>query len=266
MLHVDPDVSRSICHRQGSEGVFVLRLMTLNVNQYSDRHGAWEARQARIVAAIIALKPHVIALQAVRCDPARAHGQNQAAQLASQLTDYARLHFAPAHTRSDGTVDGIALLARVPLAEIRRYPLPFVGNDEDESRRVLLCARVQTQAGDCWIANGHFSWVSAVNDSNTCAALDHLATLDGPRLLLGDFNATPDSNGMRRLAKEGWVDAWARLRPKDAGFTFEADAPAQRIDYVWADAGAALRLRTIESLGVGAARFSDHLALVVTLA
>jgi endonuclease/exonuclease/phosphatase family metal-dependent hydrolase len=244
----------------------MFKLMTLNINQYGDKHGAWEARQARIVAAIATASPDVVALQAVRREAARAHGQDQAVQLASCLADYSHVHFQPVHHRDDNKVDGSAFLARLPLEEIRHYPLPFVDNPEDESQRILLCARVRTPAGSYWIANGHFSWVQALNDGNVHAALDRLTALDGPRLLVGDFNAQAESSGMERLAKDGWTDAWARLRPDDSGFTFEAQAPAQRIDYVWADASAAPRLRAIESFGAGAAPLSDHLGLVVTLA
>lgn len=244
----------------------MFKLMTLNINQYGDKHGAWKARQARMAAAIAALAPDVIALQAVQCDPARAGGRDQAVQLASSLADYAHVHFQPVHHHDDGRIDGMAFLARVPLEEVHHHPLPYISDPEDESRRGLLCVRVRTPAADCWIANGHFSWVPRVNEGNARAVLAHLAGLIGPRLLVGDFNATPGSRGMRHLARDGWEDAWARLRPDDPGFTFEAHAPAQRIDYVWADAPAAARLHAIESFGPGEARFSDHLALVVTLA
>ncbi len=244
----------------------MFKLMTLNINQYGDKHGTWEVRQTRIVHAIATAAPDVIALQAVRLDPTQVEGQDQAAQLASCLADYNYLHFQPAHHHDDGEIDGSAFLARVPLKEVRHHPLPFVDNPEDESQRVLLCACVRTPVGDYWIANGHFSWVPAVNEDNVRAALDHLVTLSGPRLLAGDFNAVPESNGMRRLAKDGWQDAWEKLRPDDTGFTFEAHAPAQRIDYVWADAAGAARLQAIESFGAGEGRLSDHLGLMVTLA
>lgn len=244
----------------------MFRLMTLNINQYADKHGDWEARRARIGQAIAAARPDVIALQAVRRDPARADGHDQATQLAGALPAYRYRHFEPAHQHDDGRIDGSALLARVPLQQVRHQPLPFIDNPEDESQRVLLCAQVAAPAGTYWIVNGHFSWVPRVNVGNVQAALDYLRGLDGPRLLVGDFNAGPDSDGMRRIADDGWADAWARLKPDEAGYTFESHAPARRIDYVWADTGAAGRLQAIETFGVGEARLSDHLGLVATLA
>lgn len=244
----------------------MFKLMTLNINQYGDKHGTWEVRQARIVQAIAAAKPDVIALQAVRRDPTRAGGQDQASQLASQLAEYGHVNFHPAHQHENGRADGSAFIARLPPEEVRYCPLPHIDNPEDNSQRGLLCARVRTPAGDWWIANGYFSWVPAVNAGNVQAALDYLANLKAPRLLVGDFNAAPDSAGMQRLKNDGWEDVWSRLRPRDAGFTFEAHAPAQRIDYVWADAIAAKGLQVIETLGDGEVRLSDHLGLVVTLA
>jgi hypothetical protein len=51
-------------------------------------------------------------------------------------------------------------------------------------------------------------------------------------------------------------NAAVKLRPEDGGFSYEANEPAQRIDYVWADPAAAARLRTIDSFCEGEARLS----------
>jgi endonuclease/exonuclease/phosphatase family metal-dependent hydrolase len=108
--------------------------------------------------------------------------------------------------------------------------------------------------------------VPKINRSNVVAALSYLQHLSGPAVLLGDLNAPPEGPGMQQLAAAGWIDVWAQLHPDDPGYTFEADAPSQRIDYVWANAAAAPRLRAIERIQPqGGARLSDHLGLLVTL-
>jgi endonuclease/exonuclease/phosphatase (EEP) superfamily protein YafD len=91
----------------------------------------------------------------------------------------------------------------------------------------------------------------------------------GPALLVGDLNAVPESDLMRRLAAHGWTDAWARLRPNDPGYTFESDNPDRRIDYVWARPDALTWITAIDVVkeppNPAGAHLSDHLGLVVSL-
>jgi endonuclease/exonuclease/phosphatase (EEP) superfamily protein YafD len=93
--------------------------------------------------------------------------------------------------------------------------------------------------------------------------------IGGAALLVGDLNTVSESDLMRRLAADGWTDVWAYLRPQDAGYTFESNAPDKRIDYVWARQELLSSLREIdvvkEKPNADGARLSDHLGLVVTL-
>lgn len=91
----------------------------------------------------------------------------------------------------------------------------------------------------------------------------------GPALLVGDLNTVPDSDLMRRLTADGWTDVWTYLRPQDAGYTFESNAPDKRIDYVWARQELLSSLKAMdvvkEPQNADGARLSDHVGLVVTL-
>ena len=59
----------------------MLKVMTLNLNYYETKHGTWEERRDLIVQAIRGAQPDILALQAVRQDPDRYDGLNQASQL-----------------------------------------------------------------------------------------------------------------------------------------------------------------------------------------
>ena len=76
-------------------------------------------------------------------------------------------------------------------------------------------------------------------------------------LLLGDLNATPDSEVMKRMS-ELWVDP-----TKDAGFTFPANKPDRKIDYVLLPKGHGWEVVSAKVIEEPVA--SDHRPVVVEL-
>lgn len=245
----------------------MLRIMTLNINGYGDKHGPWETRRALIAAAIAAADADVVAMQAVARNPARAKGEDQASQLRAMLPGYRYHLFEPASAQADGET-GNAFLARIPLSDKQVHRLSCIEGHEDTQARLLLAAYVDSREGHLCLVNGHFSWVPTQNARNVDETLAHLDAVRTPTLLMGDLNATPDSEALRPLPRRGWVDAWARLRPRDPGFTFEPPRPESRIDYVWAQDETRHRIGDIALVGApapGAVRLSDHLGLVVTI-
>lgn len=244
----------------------MLTLLTLNLNEFGRKHGTWEQRQERLLRVLQTHRPDIVALQAVGAEAGTLADQNQARQIALRMPEYTHTWFQEAQRTADDRVHGSAFLARTALTPVSRQALPYEDNAEDTNRRILLHARAQDGDNTLNIVNAHFSWVPALNLGNVVAALAYLNTLSGATLLLGDMNAPPDSGGMRLLAEFGWTDVWARLRPDDPGFTFESDAPAQRIDYVWANTAALARVQAIDRLlPAQDERLSDHLPLLVTL-
>jgi endonuclease/exonuclease/phosphatase (EEP) superfamily protein YafD len=91
-----------------------------------------------------------------------------------------------------------------------------------------------------------------------CALVD---TLDGPLVMGGDLNATPDRRAPARIASR-LRDAWAEVGVGN-GATFPADAPTSRIDYVYARGPVGIRSISVGARGAQIA--SDHLPVVVEL-
>lgn len=248
----------------------MLKVMTLNINLYGSRHGLWSTRQVLIRDAILANKPEIVALQAVRQEPNATEHLDQATQLAKLLQPtYPHSFFQPAMYHPDGSIDGLALLSTVPVAGIDHLPLTLQPGLDDTNRRVLLRARFDSPDGPIHLFNGHFSWVPAQNLANVEEALPYLNNAPGPAVLVGDLNATPDSEAMQRLRDAGWTDAWAALRPQDPGYTFESDQPTLRIDYAWLNPDLQPYLKRIDIVaqaqdGSGA-RASDHFGLLLSL-
>jgi endonuclease/exonuclease/phosphatase (EEP) superfamily protein YafD len=78
-----------------------------------------------------------------------------------------------------------------------------------------------------------------------------------PVILCGDFNDTPDG-AVHAKMKELFDDAW-EIIGAGSGFTFSADKPRKRIDYIWLSKDKSIvPLR----LWVPVADASDHLPLV----
>lgn len=245
----------------------MLTVMTMNVNLYEEKHGPWPKRRRIIQDAAHAAKVDVLALQAVRRHKDVESGLDQASQLAEALSLEHRL-FRPALRRDDGSEDGVAFASRVPLGGFEARELSTREGTKDPWPRVMLRTEVRAETMRLSLVNAHLSWVPEQNEDNVVELIAFLQEKRGPTVLVGDFNATPDAPALRRLRDAGYLDVWRRLHPHEPGFTFEADAPNQRIDYVFVTPELAPKLSSIEVVAKessGNVRGSDHLGVVVTL-
>lgn len=238
----------------------MLRLMTLNINYRAAKHGAWDQRRALVVDAIRNADADVVALQAVE----RAGGAGQAAEIAAALK-YEHIEFAAA-MKTNGATRGCAFIARRRLGQLAVQRLSHRGDHDDRDRRVVLKTHIETRGGAVDLYNAHFSWIAPQALDNARETVTFQTA--GPALLFGDLNCAPDGGALQILRDAGWIDMWAALQPNNLGWTFEADQPRLRIDYVLASPSLRARVRSIERIGTERApppRLSDHLGLLVTL-
>lgn len=270
----------------------MLRVMTLNLNGYVEKHGEWTARRGLILSAIQSVQPDILALQAVAKDNRRFGGHDQATQLALQGASvaggtpasapvedrpgehepkggYSHIYFQPAAAAVDGIEAGTAIVSRLPFAATDYLRLSLLPDLEDTTRRVVLMARFDRPNGPFYLFNAHFSWVREQLENNLAEALPWLTAVEAPALLVGDLNA-PAGEGLLTLLREaGWVDAWETLRGGEPGHTFEAGQPSIRIDYAWANPYLAGRLSAIDIVcteeGPAGEHVSDHYGLLVSI-
>jgi endonuclease/exonuclease/phosphatase family metal-dependent hydrolase len=220
-----------------------LRCLTLNL---WGAEPPLERRMAVVAEGLAALAPDVVALQEVREVPGTL--PNQAERLAGGFA----FVFAPAVAFGGGH-EGLAILARGRILEHQAIELPHATAEE---RRILLSARVETAAGTIWVHTTHLNYRlhHGKQRQDQVMAIEAAVAAragDVPQVLMGDFNARPESDEIRWLKgltsldgrRVHYQDAWERIHPGEPGWTWASAnpytaplaflEPDRRIDYIF---------------------------------
>jgi endonuclease/exonuclease/phosphatase family metal-dependent hydrolase len=228
-----------------------LKLLTVNI---WNRQGPWERRRELLRRGIEGLVPDIVALQEVLRldgDPAP---PSQAEDLAAGL-GYKTV-FAPAWRPGDGPLAmGNAILTKWPIVEHAHWALPTADRQQGRS---LGFALVDAPCGKVPVFTTHLTWqLHACDERITQVRFiddkvrEIVARLEDPfpPVLLGDFNAEPESDeirflrGFTSLGGRGtyWADCWAVAGDGGPGYTYHranpyalrVREPSRRIDYVF---------------------------------
>lgn len=241
-------------------------------------------RMAVVREGLRALQPDVVALQEVREGPEQ---RNQAEELADAL-DY-HCAFAAATPVGDGQ-EGLAILSRYAITERAAIELPHARPDE---RRILLSVRIAHPAAAVWVHTTHLNYrlTHGREREDQVVAVDAEVAPRGtetPQIIMGDFNARPESDEIRFLTglttlggrRVMYQDAWALLHPDEPGITWAASNPYtrrlrflqqdRRLDYVFVTPmrrdgrGAILDCRVVLDRPTAAGVYaSDHYGVLV---
>jgi endonuclease/exonuclease/phosphatase family metal-dependent hydrolase len=237
------------------------RVLVYNVHAGKDAAGV--ENLARVAEVVRSTGADLVLLQEVDRGTERSGRVDQLAVLA-RLTGF---HAAYGKTLDfQGGAYGVALLSRWPVAADTLHLLdpPEVRADPAFEPRGALRARVAAPRGALHLLNTHLDAGRADTHRlrEVAALLEIAASLRASRapvLLGGDFNATPESAVIGRVRQAGWRDAWAVCGVGE-GFTFPAEAPVRRIDYLFVPPGAAC-----EGAEVVGGEVSDHRGVVFTV-
>jgi endonuclease/exonuclease/phosphatase family metal-dependent hydrolase len=223
-------------------------ISVLSLNLWN-RDGPYPERRRRIREWIERLDPDLIGFQ----EALRGERFDQVAELLEGLGRY--LDFARA---SDFWVDGKlvfgnAIASRWPIASRSVLPLPDGGDGETRS---ALLVEVDAPVGPIAFTSTHLNWRfhhGHVRERQVAAlaefVLAHRPEPGFPPILVGDFNAEPDSTeirylcGLHSLAGRSvyFRDAWRSAGDGGPGFTWSHRnpytlpwlEPDRRIDYVF---------------------------------
>jgi endonuclease/exonuclease/phosphatase family metal-dependent hydrolase len=238
-----------------------LRVVTYNIH-------AGHGDLARTAQTIRAFSPDIVALQEVDVHWSERSGfVDQVAALAAALEMEAR--FAPIYSlpnRENSAVPrefGVALLARHHIVTWRNDTLTRLSTQDSNAVPApapgLLEAVVDVHGSRLHVFNTHLDYradprVRRAQSGEMAAAIDHVRE---PLIVFGDFNASPDAPELAPLFAR-LRDAW----PRDSGpgYTYPADNPVKRIDYVLVS-----RDFSTVSARVPVSDASDHRPVVVDL-
>ena len=239
-----------------------LRIMSWNLR------GAAKPRLDSVVEIVRAHEPDVLALQEVR----RGQARGIAGLLGWRRPAWALKHnpYWPAWWLAEG----LALLSHHRLAVHPPVVLTPEINRRTFRRRILLPAEVLLDDDDqrLLLIDAHLS--SGDDDELRVREAHHVLSIlppSPPTVLVGDLNATPRAGSIRALVEGGFVDAWPAAAPGgEPGFTYPANAPRRRIDYVMVHDAVNSGLRIAEvsvpdDLGAAMSGLSDHRPLLARL-
>ena len=265
-----------------------MRVATFNV--LTPLLADWPARRRAVAAQIDEARPDIIALQEVDAGPDR----DEALPDLLGSGWHAAWH---SHTTPDGI--GLVLASRWPFGAIREHGLGVTARAAVVPWSAVVLAEVLAPPplGPVYIAHHkpvfqfdyeHERELQAVETARFVRS--EVPSPDEHVILLGDFDAPPDSAGVRfltgRQSLSGisvcYHDVWEAIHPGDPGHTFTPQNPlvaagdmfsaaGRRIDYVMvrgASFGPTLHARSAERFGVAGVdgvQASDHYGVVTEL-
>lgn len=229
----------------------VCRVMTYNVHGGLDRRG--RPSLDAVGETISSIRPGIAGLQEVeQVFRAAAGFADQPRLLAEHLGWDCR--FAAAIDRDPGGETGKfgnAVLSVWPIMGAWSLPLPSLAEP-----RILLGASVQTPCGRCTFLVCHLGLGREERQRQVRAILDKAASLRGPFILAGDFNAPPDAPELAPLFA-AWQEAQTACGSDQATFP----PTKARIDFIFfSPEWRVLRTQVVPSPA------SDHWPLVTDLA
>ena len=195
-----------------------LRVVSYNIHHGVGMDGKLDLE--RIADVILQQNPDVVALQEVDNMATRSGSVDQAAVLAKLLG--MQSVFGKCINLGEGGY-GNAILSKHPIVETRVHRLPGGGEP-----RVALEVVAKVDGELLSIVSVHFEWSTEAIRLKQANALEGIFSEHAqPVIVLGDFNARPESETMQLLRK-----TWSLIPKTGAQLTSPADVPRSEIDYI----------------------------------
>lgn len=207
----------------------------------------------RIADVINRAHPDLVGLQEVDRGVKRTEGKDEIAELAAMT----RMDYAFAHNLDyQGGQYGVAILSRSLLRNIdhRMYE-----NKREAERRGMLKVEVDIGGRKLNFVTTHLDYQFA--DGRLFEAEQLLKFLSGitdPLVVVGDLNDEPRGSAYMLMLTR-FQDAWSGSRAKGDGWSYPADKPIKRIDYIFYRAADGVQVKKawlVDSLA------SDHVPLM----
>jgi endonuclease/exonuclease/phosphatase family metal-dependent hydrolase len=208
-----------------------IKVMSFNIQHGASPDGVYDLEKTAEV--IRQSGADVIGLQEVdRYYSNRSKGEDTIGRLSSMLG----MHYAyganvdrpPVQPGLPRSQYGTAVLSKYPMVQQHNHSLTSYGQEP----RGLLETLIKVNGISVYFYCTHLGLDAEQQQTQTEEILSLMAQKQNhPLLLVGDFNATPDSSDIRRLAQlfqEPFAD-------QPYAYTFDSRNPHAKIDYIWAN-------------------------------
>jgi endonuclease/exonuclease/phosphatase family metal-dependent hydrolase len=255
-------VATAACaHFQPRESAIPLRVVTYNIR-------AGNGDLQRIAETIRKFAPDIAGLQEVDVNwSERSAFEDQARKLGELLgmqVRFAPIYVLPGTDSSKPARQyGVALLSRHPMSAWRNHTMTRLStialDPVPAPAPGLLEATIDVNGTAVRVFNTHLDYRSdpRVREQQVMEMLAYIGDAARPTLVLGDLNAGPEAPELQPLLRR-LRDIWQSKA--ESGFTYPADKPAKRIDYVLTSHHFRVR-----SASVPATEASDHRPVLVDL-
>lgn len=206
-----------------------VKVMSYNIHHGEGEDGVLDLE--RIAKIIEESNTDIVGLQEVDNHWSdRSDFQDQAKWLAERLgmfyTYAANLDREPLNEGDQRRQYGTAILSKYPIIYSENHFLSKIGNTE---QRGLLEATINVKGNNLHFYNTHLALTSAEREMQINEIIEITSGSKGPKLILGDLNAAPESNEMKPMYSN-YLDVFT---DQDYANTYPADHPAKRIDYIF---------------------------------
>ncbi len=179
-----------------------------------------------------ALEPDLVGLQEV-------FQKDQVVDL-QKMTGISEIAFADQES-------GLVTLSRFPIGASKIYRYQTVSPRESYFRYCQICRILLSKGEEFLFVVTHLSWKPEDASIREQQVRELIKWIDAegsrlPCILVGDFNATPDSEEIQLLAKAGFLDTFSSIHPDDLGYTWShsnpytashPELPQRRIDHIF---------------------------------
>jgi endonuclease/exonuclease/phosphatase family metal-dependent hydrolase len=233
---------------------------TIRILQYNTHHGGWGTDGVyspdRIVAQILRANPDVVCMNEVEQFDSWSKNADQTVVYQTLLQNATGKTWYKVFMNHAGatTGNGNLILSTFPFIATASYLLP--------ASRSAVDATIDVNGRTVNIVSTHMDNVSAGNRKNEInALLPWAVTLAEDRIILGDYNASPDAAEIG-LMKTDYIDTWTAAQAMHTAVGTGFTHGSHRIDYIFVSKKASfLKLASVESFNTSDAsgvKPSDH--------
>ena len=153
---------------------------------------------------------------------------------------------------------GNAVFSKTPMVKCEKIMIPDVTERVGTryETRCIIKSEYEFDGRKLTVLNSHFGLGVGEDEKAVDTVIELLKEIDGPAVLMGDFNMTPDNTQIKKLS-ELMTDSHESLGKAEK--TYPSNTPETRIDYIFVRDVKLLNVDTVKKI------VSDHYAVTAEI-